>query len=169
MKQEMPSRVIQYPKSIDEPKGYVHWDNPNTLPSSLLWGDAAPSRVKVYMNLRLMCLSVLDAKSGKLYCHAHNVRITDAEFRVQQAGRKRVLREGRKNVHAYIVGRWVDIDMKTIPPLTEDGWESTYYDPYVTSYFTSATGKPVKKAKEVCVYDKTAMGYIPYGNIFYKK
>ena len=60
-------------------------------------------RVQVYYNLHKKCLSV--RHKGKVIEHAQEVTLTDARFHVQQAGRERVLKQKRKNVHAYIQGR----------------------------------------------------------------
>ena len=77
------------------------------------WEDApsiAPDRVKVYRNLTYKCWTICDAKDGKLYCHADSVDLRDCKFRVQPAGRARVLKEKQKNVHAYVVGKFHDIN-----------------------------------------------------------
>ena len=95
-------------KVMTEPKGFISWKDAE--PRKLFEGcPVAPGRVKVYFNLQKDCLSVIDAETGLLYCHAHRVELHDAKFRVQPAGRERVLREKRKNVHAYIVGKCHEI------------------------------------------------------------
>lgn len=58
--------------------------------------------VKVYWNLHRECFSV--QQDGLVVCHADQVELRDVTFKVNQAGRQRVLKEGRKNVHAFIVG-----------------------------------------------------------------
>lgn len=58
--------------------------------------------VMVYWNIRLDCYSV--KQSGKLVAHADQVELRDVTFKVSEAGRQRVLKERRKNVHAFIVG-----------------------------------------------------------------
>ena len=58
--------------------------------------------VKVYWNLHLDCYSV--QQSGKVVAHADQVELRDVKFRVSQSGRQRVLRERKKNVHAFVVG-----------------------------------------------------------------
>ena len=172
-KQDLVARnAIAYPAPSDEPKGYVHWNNAESVQPSL--GDVCPGRVKVYMNLKLMCLSLLNARTGKLYCHVHNVSLRNAKFRVQQAGRRRVLKEKRKNVHAYILGDLVDVDMGYIPDLVDEGWHSAHYDPYKSprkkeGYFRDEPSlRVVNSADEVLVFDRTAIGYKPFGNIFYR-
>jgi hypothetical protein len=54
-------------------------------------------RVQVYYNLHKRCLSV--RHRGKVIKHAKSVILRDASFRVQPAGRERVLKQKRKNVH----------------------------------------------------------------------
>ena len=58
--------------------------------------------VKVYWNLHLDCYSM--QQSGKVVAHADQVELRDVTFRVNESGRQRVLKERRKNVHAFIVG-----------------------------------------------------------------
>ena len=92
----------------EEPKGFISWKDAG--PRKMMDGiEVAPDRVKVYFNLQKDCLSVIDAETGLLYCHAHRVELHDAKFRVQPAGRERVIREKRKNVHAYVIGDCHDI------------------------------------------------------------
>ena len=92
----------------EEPKGFISWKDAG--PRKVVDGcPVAPDRVRVYYNLQKDCLSVIDTETGKLYCHAHRVDLRNAKFRVQPAGRERVLREKRKNVHAYVVGDCYDI------------------------------------------------------------
>lgn len=64
-------------------------------------------RVEVYWNLHKNRFSVraLDGRDkGIVIAHCEYVALTDATFHVQQAGRRRVIETGRKNVHAVIRG-----------------------------------------------------------------
>lgn len=61
-------------------------------------------RVEIYRNLHNGKLSIRDAKTKHVIGHAARVYLHDARFKVSQAGRKRVLREKRKNVHAVVNG-----------------------------------------------------------------
>jgi hypothetical protein len=72
-------------------------------------------RVRVYRNLNNGMLSVKDYNPdsptyGKVIAYSNNVLIRSADFKVSKAGHNRVLREGRKNVHAYVEGILSDID-----------------------------------------------------------
>ena len=66
-------------------------------------------KVFVYFNLRrqLWSLKALEGSNrGRVIAHRKVVALSDCEFKVSEAGRRRVLREGRKNVHAGVVGYW---------------------------------------------------------------
>jgi hypothetical protein len=91
-------------------------------------------KVKVYYNLHKKCLSVADSK-GKVIEHTDSIFLKDAKFRVQPAGRKRVLKEKRKNVHAYVSGERSRMKkgLKFKKTLT--------YDPYKYDSFVDAKSK----------------------------
>lgn len=64
-------------------------------------------RVEVFFNLHNGLWSVRALSGtykGRVVGHAHTVLIRDARFVVQAGGRERVLREGRKHVHAFVRG-----------------------------------------------------------------
>ena len=62
-------------------------------------------RVEVYRNLHNNTFSI--RRNGKVVKHLENwmtLCLQDVKFAVQPAGREKVRREGKKNVHAYIRG-----------------------------------------------------------------
>lgn len=64
-------------------------------------------KVFVYWNLHrgLWSVKALEgAQKGRVIARLGHLGLEDCEFKVSEAGRQRVLREGRKNVHAGIVG-----------------------------------------------------------------
>lgn len=61
-------------------------------------------RVEVYRNLHNGKMSIRDAKTKLVLGHADQVFLHQAEFKVSQAGRERVLKEKKKNVHAVVEG-----------------------------------------------------------------
>lgn len=109
----------------------------------------AGTRVEVYRNIHKSrragrpVYSVRDAKTKRVIAHESLIVLTDAKFKVSEAGRQRVLREKRKNVHAVIEGTWVEpgsIDMSG-PNLV------VLYNPYKFSTFVAdATKQPVHTA-----------------------
>ena len=60
--------------------------------------------VYVYFNLHTKLWSVRSRKTRRVLYHSAVVLLYDCEFKVSQAGRKRVLKEKRKNVHAGVAG-----------------------------------------------------------------
>jgi hypothetical protein len=59
-------------------------------------------RVEVYYNLHKKCFSI--RHKGIVISHANTVKLADVTFVVRKAGRERVLREKKKNVHAFVRG-----------------------------------------------------------------
>jgi len=102
-------------------------------------------KVFVYFNLHKKCFSVkaLDGENkGKVVQHTDNVVLLLPEFKVSEAGRQRVLREKRKNVHAGVVG-WYNsaVDVAKIG----NAYKTTNvrYNPYVYSSFVDSNEKPI--------------------------
>ena len=117
-------------------------------------------RVDVYKNLHLSAgrgpvYSVRDVGSGRVVAHSGCVVLRDAEFRVSEAGRQRVLRERRKNVHAVVRGT-----LHTGPAPSDDLMASASYNPYTAGYFFDrATGGELAAA-EWAVLGNAGLWYI---------
>lgn len=95
------------------------------------------SKSYVYYNLHKACWSVMER--GRVVAHAEYLCVKDAQFRVRPAGRKRVLLEKRKNVHAFVVGTVIYDKVPT--PIFLD---KVTYDPYKVDTFVLAdSGKKV--------------------------
>lgn len=118
-------------------------------------------KVAVYWNLHKKCWSIQSREGedyGKLFDHAETVRLQHCQFKVSEAGRQRVLRENRKNVHAFVVGELVTYD-------TTDGRRVSFgnysplrdnlrmvhvsYNPRVSRNFFTDNGMPIRSASEV--------------------
>ena len=106
-----------------------------------------PMRVYVYFNLHKKVFSVraLEGENkGRVVAHVNRILIDEPVFVVSEAGRQRVLREQKKNVHAGVRGiwtAWVDgIEAwDHLTPVT--------YNPYLYSSFVEkSTLAPVHKA-----------------------
>lgn len=87
-------------------------------------------RVYVYFNLHKKCWSV--RQSGKIIEHAYRVMLKDCRYLVSRAGREKVLKEKKKNVHAGVSGYLVDC----VPNVPERSDEVTY-NPYKYETFVS--------------------------------
>jgi hypothetical protein len=65
------------------------------------------TKVFAYRNLHRQCWSVKALEGplkGRVIYHANDLTLGWCDFKVSQAGRQRVLREQKKNVHAGVVG-----------------------------------------------------------------
>ena len=65
-------------------------------------------RVEVYFNLPRKIWSVRDLSTGLVVDHVDEITIQDPVFVVQPAGRAKVIKEGRKNVHAVVRGERIE-------------------------------------------------------------
>jgi hypothetical protein len=107
-------------------------------------------QVELYRNLHNKRISVRDAKTKLVLGHADEVMLTGAQFLVSEAGRQRVLREDRKNVHAVVRGTLV------LPfGRASDGFAAPVrvtYNPHKYSSFVLASGlNPITAAEKVIV------------------
>lgn len=62
------------------------------------------NKVFVYWNLHRNLWSVKDLVTGRVIMRTTKLTLENATFKVSEAGRQRVLREKRKNVHAGVTG-----------------------------------------------------------------
>ena len=106
-------------------------------------------KVEVYFNLHKRVFSIRSCRTGRVIHHAKHVHIVNPKFVVREGGRQRVLRERKKNVHAFAVGTGGFRDgiatCLSGRPVT--------YNPYVNDTFVFAdTGEPVKEVQAISVY-----------------
>jgi len=113
-------------------------------------------KVFVYFNLhkKVWSLKALEgANKGRVIAHRNEVMLTDCVFKVSEPGRQRVLREKAKNVHAGVVGRWVQELVGRCP-------RAVGYNPYKGPTFTDKqTQAPVFTA--ACAILKDRHVFIP--------
>lgn len=122
-------------------------------------------KVFVYFNLHKKCFSVKALEGpckGLVIAHTNNVVLSDVTFKVSPAGRRRVLTERRKNVHAGAVGHLEG--GKYLIQITERysmlGTAITY-NPYLyDSFVQRSTQQPVHKAKWAALLAQDGKGYI---------
>jgi len=101
------------------------------------------TKVYVYFNLHKKIFSV--RKNGKVIRHCKGITLKNATFKVSKSGRKRVIREKRKNVHAFVVGKPVDKVSGGRYNVIE-----TYYNPYLCDSFVIKHSKePITNAEYV--------------------
>lgn len=106
-------------------------------------------KVKVYFNLHQHVFSIV--AKGLVVGYADELALTDGYTRVSEKGRQRVIKEKRKNVHAYVHGI---VSMPHNKPLET----SLYYNPYEVPQFVEyETREPVGRLEAVQLKGKRIM------------
>jgi hypothetical protein len=101
-------------------------------------------KVYVYFNLHKKCFSVKSLETGRVIDHVMEICLKDCKFKVSEAGRQRVLKQKRKNVHAGVVG-YITNDKNLNGCLTR-----VTYNPYKYNSFVNLTDEqPIFSAKKV--------------------
>jgi len=97
-------------------------------------------KLRVYFNLIKKKLSV-QAKNEKghwiVIRHADTIALKNVQFKVSEAGRQRVIREKRKNVHAFIVGE--EANWNELPV----NHQIVRYNPYKYTNFVDIFEQPI--------------------------
>mgnify|MGYP003111427007 CR=1 FL=1 len=100
------------------------------------------AKEKVYWNVRKKCYSI--QRNDRVYEHAPYVALECVDFKVSQAGNKRVRDQQRKNVHAMAVGH------RMYHVADEDSARCNtrvIYNPYHhTTFINEETEQPVHSA-----------------------
>ena len=85
-------------------------------------------RVYVYFNLHRKCFSV--RQGTRVVAHTNQLCLKDVKYLVQPAGRAKVLKEKKKNVHAGLSGYYVE--RVPVPAVSFDVTYNPYkYDSFV--------------------------------------
>jgi hypothetical protein len=106
-------------------------------------------KVFVYFNLHRKCFSVKaleGADKGRVIAHVSDAVVHLPTFKVSEAGRQRVLREKKKNVHAGVVGQWYDDEYnasRTVELSAMLGRAVTYNPYRFDSFVYKATETPI--------------------------
>lgn len=115
---------------------------------------------KAYRNVTTKKISL--KQDGLVVGHADKVVLRDATFTVNEAARKRVIKEKRKNVHATIDGTVVEVvgfkpykdrDLKMPADTSHETPKrlNVYYNPYKTKHFM-VEDKPIHEAPVVIIH-----------------
>lgn len=102
-------------------------------------------RVEVYWNIRQRMFSIKALEGpnkGRVVDRDIRVELRAVTFHVSQAGRRRVLEEQRKNVHAVLRGEWVEDRSR---PSDMRAHVMVRYNPYRDQTF-NCDGKAVRRA-----------------------
>ena len=104
----------------------------------------------IYRNLHTHTWSQVDRSTGLVASHPHEALILDASFVVQPAGNKKVRKDKKKHVHAFVRGRSFSEHLPNTLEDIGDGWQRITYNPYKHTTFVLVEGEiPVRSAKAV--------------------
>lgn len=104
--------------------------------------------VEVYWNLHKHLFSVRDLSTRRVIAHVTNLQLLDVTFRVSESGRQKVLREKRKNVHAFLRGVVSPDELHLRGP--REGYAEVSYNPYKAGFFYEVeTGRALRGASYV--------------------
>lgn len=130
-------------------------------------------RVQVYKCLsggpeKRGLFSIRNKETGRVQDHGRVLILNNARFIVQPGGVNRVLREGRKNVHAWVEGDldpWNGYDSIyagcRFRALCDVGYPTSHYDPYRYSSFVDQDELPIKEAETVILHYQHGVVYVP--------
>lgn len=96
----------------------------------------------IYRNLRTGGFSV--KYKGIVIDHSDSILATNVEFRISELGRQRVIREKRKNVHAYAAAE----SYRKSEKIKVDKLDKVTYNPYLDKKF-KFNGKEINTARKV--------------------
>ena len=125
--------------------------------------------VDVYKNLHKDTWSVRDRSTGLVVDHDDYVVVENAQFIVQPAGRRKVLREQKKNVHAFVRGTRVPMSELSTTVRHSTPATRVSYNPYKSGAFKTQTGRRVKEAQLVvmtpngCYIEQKTLSEAPGG------
>lgn len=95
---------------------------------------------------------------GLVIAHLAYAKLTNVKFKVSEAGRQRVIKEKRKNVHAFIEGDW---DENITGMFDQVTLKRVSYNPYQSGNFVS-DNLPIYSAEIVYLTDVGA--FVPLTN-----
>lgn len=107
-------------------------------------GKVSKAKFYIYRNLHGRCFSI--KHRGRIVEYTTNIIAINPSFQVSEKGRQRVIKEQRKNVHAYVVCSDFLIPSSfnyKLYGVIEDG--EVTYNPYTDTSFM-ANGQPIFKA-----------------------
>ena len=120
----------------------------------------------VYYNLHKHLWSNRDCKTRRVIDHSHLQVLRDVTFKVSAAGRRRVLKERRKNVHAGCEGIMLPHGgrmRRALLSIARRELEPVTYDPYKYDSFVRRSDEtPVIGAEAVVMINKKVFALNPY-------
>lgn len=111
--------------------------------------------VKIYKNLHNGLFSVM--QNNLVVAHIESFILNNVIFKVNESGRQKVLKEKRKNVHAFVTGYIETINVES------DVINSSQvrYNPYISNtFFTGDEKTPITKTENL--YGNVKLGLLTF-------
>lgn len=116
-------------------------------------------KVRVYLNWNEDHRFSIVNKDGLVCGYAYSVTLKKCQFHVNENGRKKVLMQKRKNVHAYVSGVLINVGGE----IPSECISPVFYDPYKTNCFRENEGYFGKVDHAVLTHCQNRKVYIkPY-------
>lgn len=120
-------------------------------------------KADVYRNLHKKCMSVRSREKdsyGRVKRRTKDLVMQNCSFVVREKGRRKVILEKRKNVHAFIRGNVSSTYVH--PDFSLDGLVEVTYNPYHSdSFYVKHTGQPVNYSGAVIVKENKVYALNP--------
>lgn len=108
-------------------------------------------KVLIAFHLHKQCFSIRLASTRKVAAYTDRIVVSDVRFPVSPYGRLRVLKEKKKNVHAFVLGTY----LQEIQNLSRSNFREAYYNPYQVSGFVDReTSRSIEFADYVICENK---------------
>lgn len=100
-------------------------------------------RVSIAFHLHKKCFSIRHAATRKVIGYTDRIVLREVSFPISTAGRLRVLREKKKNVHAFVQGYYDAREQYS----DQVAFREAYYNPYrVSAFVDRETLEPIGTA-----------------------
>lgn len=105
--------------------------------------DVEGQTVLIAFHLHKQCFSIRLASTRKVAGYMDRVVVSEVRFPVSTSGRLRVLKDRKKNVHAFVLGKY----KQELQNLSRLNFREAYYNPYrVQSFVDRETSEPIEYA-----------------------
>jgi len=113
-------------------------------------------QVEIYKNLHNGLFSV--RQNGLVVAHVESFWLADVIFRVSEKGRQKVIRERKKYVHAFVIGKLLEINCTDNDIITSNLHTRVRYNPYTLSSFViGINDAPIYRASRICGCSKLGL------------
>jgi hypothetical protein len=104
----------------------------------------AGQEIRIYRNIRKNVFSIQDKKMRRLIGYGNNILLHNVKMCVSKSGQQRVRREKQKNIHAFIIGTYINC----VDIAIDTEWNIAYYNPYTTdSFINLKTNEQIHEAR----------------------